>query len=412
MGRFMVRCVGALALLAGVATVSSTASAASSNGTATGTPIKIGWLSDETGSIAPVPGNTQVGAEAFAHAINKEGGYRGHPLEVVNADDQSSPSGVETGTQLLISDGVLAIMPASPYFFVGAPIAHQAGMPVVGVAEDGQEWYEQPNTNMFSLQGEADPTRNGIADIPTATFFKSLGIKKVGGLAIGASAASKGSIETLATALQDQGLSMPFEDLSMPYTPFDVTPLVLQLKNSGVQAAVCSCGTATLVSIATGLKQAGVDLKVLSFGEADNSIFSSAANTAAVQGVYFTSELPPPTSQATQLFEQRLHAVDPQYKIGTVANYEVVMGYDSAAMVYKGLELTGSANPTQQSFMSHLRTLTNYTADGLYPQPMSYNHFGVNYPEYCRWFTQAQGSKITWLDGGKSFCLRVPSNLS
>ena len=46
--------------------------------------------------------------------------------------------------------------PRAAVTFGGYKLLQQQGVPVTGGANDGPEWYEQPNTNMFSFSGPGD----------------------------------------------------------------------------------------------------------------------------------------------------------------------------------------------------------------------------------------------------------------
>jgi branched-chain amino acid transport system substrate-binding protein len=400
-----------LALAVGALVASSLVGVSGASSTPSGTPIKIGYLASETGFLAPTGQGTEVGVKAFITAINKEGGYHGHPLTLVVADDQSNGTGAQTGIKELISDGVFAIINNSSFFNQGNALTLAAGIPVMGATTDGPEWGQQPNTNLFNLHGGMDGAHEGLADIGSIPFLKSIGVKTLGGLAIGISPSSKQTIEDYKTAASQHGISMPYENLTLPYTPFDVTPLVLAIKSANVQAVVCSCAISTYLSLITGLKQAGVHDKALVLNTVDTTLVDTSAARAASQGYYLFGGLPSLSSASSLVFEDRLHAVDPAYKVGTYTQYDSVEAYLGASLIYKGLQLTGSANPTTQEWMSHVSKLTGWTADGLLAYPESFNHFGSSEPEYCEWVVQVHGSGFTSLNGGKQYCLATPSDL-
>ena len=73
----------------------------------------------------------------------------------------------------------------------------------------------------------------------------------------------------------------------------------------------------------------------------------------------------------------------------------------------KGLEVAGQ-NPTRASFISNLRQVTGYTADGLLPSPTPFSPFGSPQmlPDtYCTYYIQLQGDKFVSVGpGGKAIC--------
>ena len=171
--RWLIAAMAALLVVA----VSPLGSVPSGAATASGTPINIGYVYPATGSLASSYLNAPDGLKAYINGINKEGGYRGHPLNLITEDDQSSPTGSQTAVQILLSDHVTYIVNGSPYFFESDKAVQQAGVPVIGQLTDGPEWGEQPFTNMFDLRGGVNPTYTGVADITAATFFKSIGAR-------------------------------------------------------------------------------------------------------------------------------------------------------------------------------------------------------------------------------------------
>ncbi len=380
--------------------------------TASGTPIKIGYVYPATGFLASSYTNAPDGLTAYFNAINKEGGYHGHPFKVVLEDDQSTATGVQTAVGILLSDGVTAIVNGSPFFFTADKAVQQAGVPVIGGLTDGPEWGQQPFTNMFDLRGGINPNYTGVADITAAAFFKSIGVKQVAGLALGISPSAISTAKLTAGAVTGLGLHMAYEDLNVPYGPFEATPTVLQMKAAGVQGVYCVCADSTYVNLITGLRNEGVKIHPLSFSGVDYTLFASPTTKAAVQGVYYNSFFPPANANAAaQLAEKRLAATVPGFKVGQIPSYSITGTYNAGQLIDKGLQMTGSADPTPQELVSSLQKVKNWTADGLLPAPISFTHFGTSEPKYCAYFVKGQGNGFTFLEGGKPICVTTPANL-
>ena len=91
-------CVVAGASAAGVASAPS------------GAPIRIGLLAPLTGSGGAYGKEEETAAKAAAAHINAHGGVLGRPLEIVVADDETTPTaGVSAARKLIDVDGVVAI---------------------------------------------------------------------------------------------------------------------------------------------------------------------------------------------------------------------------------------------------------------------------------------------------------------
>jgi ABC-type branched-subunit amino acid transport system substrate-binding protein len=375
-------------------------------------PIAIGYIASQTGSLASESANSQYGVAALVNAVNKQGGYRGHPLKLISEDDQSSPAGLQNAVNILLSDHVFAIISSSFLYFLDKQKAQQAGVPVIGFT-DGPEWGQQPYTNMFDLDGDIDPNYTGDVGLPSVALYKSLGVKNVGGFAVGIGPSSEQGIIDLKTGLQDVGLKMGYENLSLPIGAFDPTTDVLQMKNTGVDAFTCACTVAQFAQIQSSVHAAGMkNITSVSFVAPDPSVLTNPTSRATLQNAYFVTNLPPTTSSQTQQFESRLHAAFSTYKTGTLPSFSTFEAYLGATYLLQGLQLTGQANPTPQSFMTKLRTVKNWNDNGLLPGPISFNNFGHNNTKYCRWFTQLKGTTYVYVNNGKPFCMTVPANLT
>src|SRR5262249_9421270 len=150
----------------------------------------------------------------------------------------------------------------------------------------------KPNTNMFTYAGGIDPKYP--ANSYQALFFKSLGVTKVAAFAYGVSPSSIASIKDLKSAVTSQGMTMPYENLSLPFGPADFPRYAVAMKSANVDGAVCSCVQNSNIAMAVAAKQAGIPLKAaLMFSGADSSLFDSATATAAAQGTYWPTTIVP-----------------------------------------------------------------------------------------------------------------------
>jgi hypothetical protein len=71
----------------------------------------------------------------------------------------------------------------------------------------------------------------------------------------------------------------------------------------------------------------------------------------------------------------------------TLFQYETWAGAD---LMIKGLEMAG-ANPTRATVIKDLRSIKNYTANGLLPKPIDYaTNFGHDPAEQCVWVLRAE----------------------
>ena len=380
--------------------------------TASGTPINIGYVYPATGSLAASYLNASDGLAAYLNGINKAGGYHGHPLKLITEDDQSTATGSQTAVQILLSDHVTYIVNGSPFFFESDKAVQQAGIPVIGQLTDGPEWGQQPFTNMFDLRGGVNPAYTGVSDITAATFFKSIGAKKLAVLALGISPSAVATAKVTADAATGLGLDMVFENLNVPYGPYEPTTDILQMKAAGAQGVTCVCGASTFTDLIVGVRNEALKIQPLALGGVDYTLFNSPTTADAVQGVDFNDYFPPANANATaKTAEQELAKTVPGFKVGQIPTFSVAGSYNAGQLAMKGLEMTGKSDPTPAEIIAKLQTLKNWNADGLLPSPISFTHFGTSEKKYCSWDVQGQTKtkSFVFLNGGKAYCTNTPA---
>ncbi len=367
----------------------------------TANTIKIGFVTSETGNASSTFFDSADGANAYFDSVNAAGGINGRKIVVVTKDDQSTPAGNLTATQVLLSQNVYALERFSPYDFGGYRAS--LDIPTTGGGFDGPEWATA--RNMFTTTGDTNGRTSNNTQI--ANFYKIVGATNIGGLAYAISPSSTGSIEDTKTALQKIGLKMGYENLSVPFGGVDVTGYVLAMRQAGVDGAGCSCVQSTNLALFTGLRQAGLtNVKALSYSSADSSVFSNATAAAAAQGAYYPSQIPPldQNNPATNTMIANLKQYDPLYK-GGYPSFGATGAYLAAVLMVKGLQEAGQ-NPTRESFISNMRTVTSWDATGLLASPVGFNMPGTSQPTRCSYYVQVKGNTFVsnTVNGGKPIC--------
>ena len=106
--------------------------------------IQVGLLTDFTGVASSTFGDTADGANARFFQQNAEGGVNGRMLKLDTADTTSSPAGALAAAQLLVAQkAVFGVIAVSALTFGSSAYLHAEGVPVVGSALDGPEWYHR-----------------------------------------------------------------------------------------------------------------------------------------------------------------------------------------------------------------------------------------------------------------------------
>jgi branched-chain amino acid transport system substrate-binding protein len=405
-GTLTARAIMAVLAMAGVVIGISAAPGSASTSKA---PILIGLITDETGPGGVQSTYPQVvdGALARIDAQNAIGGVDGHKLELITEDEQSTPGGDLLAAQILVSKGVFAVMEVDADAFGGAAYLHKLGMPVIGVAQDGPEWGEQPNTNMFAIASLSGTTPiNGYFYTydSTGAELKALGITKLAQVVFNNPAAINGATDTFQAA-KSVGISKCLDEL-VPSDNSNFGPIALQMKNLGCNGVDVLSILSTCTGLATALKQADVNAKLLCATGYDQNLLEQPQALAAMQGTYTTAAinvLSDPTPPV-KLFLSRLNKYTPTWG-GGIPNDEVGYSYENADLVIKGLELAGG--PNRQAFISKLRQVSDYTAEGLMTTPDIFSHFGTlgMFPkESCTPLLEVKGKAYVPIDHGKAIC--------
>ena len=377
-----------MTLLASVALLPAVIVGAQAAASAAPAPITIAYVTDVTGEGASENGNSPAAFQARIALQNEEGGVNGHKLVGLVIDDQTNPSEIATAVQEADSKA-LGIVSQSPLMFLAAKYPNQAGVPVTGSYDDGPEWGTQPYTNMFASDlGSVNPK------YPVNTQIGNF-LKKEGGTVLGAygySISPSSSRAAIATAqsFKHAGGKVGVLDTTVPFGGVNFTAEALVAKQKGVNAMVPAMDADSNYALATALKQAGVKLKATLFatGYQPDVIKSSVWKT--LQGAYFLSVFRPwalpnaGTQQMQAAMEKYAHFTKTQFP--SFGQYEAWAGAD---LMIKGLQMAGK-NPTRANVIKQLRTVKNYSANGLLAVPINYSTiFGHDPAQQCTWVMKA-----------------------
>jgi ABC-type branched-subunit amino acid transport system substrate-binding protein len=380
----------ALSLCIGISvTYVATAQAASDAAPA---PITVALVTSLTGPAATEFATDPAGFRARIDLQNAMGGVNGHKLVPLVIDDQTSPTEVVTAVNQAISKGAVGIVSTSALFFLAAKIAHQAGIPVTGTYSDGQEWGQQPYTNMFSSdEGSLNPT------LPVNTLEGKL-LKMFGGTNAGVygysiSPSSTREADAVDQSFKHAGGKVPVLDTTLPFGDVNFTGEALVAKQDHINAIYPTMEGSSNFALATAMKQAGVHMKAAIFSVGyDPTVIGSPA-WSNLQGDYFLSLYRPfslpnsGTEQMAAALQKYQHFSKKQFP--TPFQYEAWAGAD---LLIKGIQKAGGS-PTRAKIISALRGEKSYNADGLLPNPIDYaTIFGHDLPKTCVWVLKAQST--------------------
>jgi branched-chain amino acid transport system substrate-binding protein len=355
----------------------------------TSNSITLGLISSLSGPSASENDGVVAAVNARLDVQNAQGGVNGRKLKLVVKDDATNPATNEAASGSLLSSA-LGVMDLTPVAFGGYKVLEQAGVPVTGGAYDGPEWWEQPNTNMFSISGPADPKDPQYTNY--ASFSKSHGATRCGSVGYGISPSSQAAASGFVFACQKAGLTNAYLNNTLPFGSVNVTTLALQLKAANVNALYLPLDANTNFAILTALKQAGINMKVVinatGYGQ---PLIDDTSAVPDAQGAWFAPTGTPVElkTTATKAFQAALAKYAHFTGVPDFSYYE---GWGAADLMIQGLKGAGK-NPTQSSVISALQKLKAYDTGGLEPPVnLTLSHFGKAAKTLCGYLAQFKGS--------------------
>ena len=398
---------GALSL-APLALTSVAGAKGASNGKS---PIVIGFISSLTGVASSDYADAARGAQARVDAQNAEGGVNGHPLKLVVGDDQSSPANNATVAEDLVqTKGAFGVIDLSSFTFGGAPYLTSHGIPVTGYQFDGPEWSEPSSTNMFSYEAPAlgpfDGTYYGY-DSGIARFLKAHGVTKMGGLSYGISPSAQRASNQLLEALNRVGVPTCYNNTSVPFGAVDFTADVLSLKSAGCNGVEGPFVESGDVALSQAVKNGGLKATQMYFTGYNQTTLSESAARSALDGDYITNSVnfTNPNTPTKNMLDT-LAKYDHNFQKSSIPDIGLYNAYLGADLMIYGLQHAG-ANPTRQSFITNLRKVTSYNAEGVLPSPVTFAHLGsvqMLPKQSCEYMYQLNGGKFVEVNGGKPIC--------
>jgi branched-chain amino acid transport system substrate-binding protein len=387
----------ALTLTACSSGSSSSGSGNTGSGTKSGGTIKIGVLTDTTGVAASGFQTTETGIKAYVNSVNSAGGINGQKLSYVMADSTSTPTGALTAVQRLVQDEkVFAIVSASSDFFGAEQFALKNGIPVIGVGIDGPEWAQKSNTNLFSVEGVVDLShayRSG------GMLMKALGVTSCAAIGYRDSPSASKSASNAQKSCQAAGLKAGYLT-NVAFGDTNVGPVALAMKKAGVNGVNLNVVGSTGFALVAALGQYGVKMKgVVNSNGYGAELLRSGPGVKAAQGFQFTSYGQPVemNTPATQAFAKNLAAIG----YNDIPTFAMQIAYQPMAAIAAGLRAAGP-NPSQQSFMTALRKIKDFDADGLLaPEKIDFSNYSPDIQ--CSWAVTLEGTKFVPVKGAP-FC--------
>lgn len=399
------RRIGVLGIAAAIVLVavgcSSSSKSSSGSGSGGGSPTyTVGLLSDFSGPGANLAVSLKPGIEAGIGLAKQEG----YNIKYVEADTTTSPAGALSAAKKLVEQNhVLAVFMNSVVGFGAAPYLAKQGIPVFGAAGDGPEWIS--DRNMFSVLGYEDYT---TVQTTFGEFFKMRGVTNLASVGYGIEPSSYETAKGVALSAQHAGIKVGYLNINFPLGSTNVAPLVLAMKDAGVDGLSTSIITNSTFAIIQGLEQQGVHLKAAlpPVGYGGDLTQEGPAALQQAQGVYFISGWEP-VEMHTAATEKLQNALKTYAGVTGDPTFDEYIGYLTVDAFVQGIKRAGS-NPTQAQLIDATLGITNYTGQGLWGgRSIGFDMaFRGKYEgaDNCVWFTQYKGTTFHLVPGATPLC--------
>ena len=298
-------------------------------------------------------------------------------------------------------DHVSVVIAHSAILFAAAPYLTAHGVAVIGPGEDGPEW--ETAKNMFSVYGVTHPTRVGDG---LGKWLKAQGVTNFGSVGYSISPSSSQAARSMAGSAKAAGIKIGYLNTKFPFGSTDVQPEVLAMKAAGVNGFTATTDPNTAFALVTGMRQAGVDVKVATFSTGYGGDLAQAGPGAlqAAQNVYFSLEYEPVemNTPATKQFVSDLAAAGVTSK-PTYAEYN---GYVSVGLLVQALKATGG-NDKSSALIAAMSKIHDWNALGLFGShslDLNNRTEGLGGADNCIWITKLEGNDFKLVSGADPLC--------
>lgn len=347
-------------------------------GVSSGT-IDVGGIFPQSGPDGALFDAVDAGIRARFLVQNEEGGIGGRSLALQTADDGDGEQANLAAAHYLVGRHVFGVIEVSTNGEGSASYLHRSGVPVTGWAITPSWGRDQ---NMFGYHYSTPPSPPGRPVTLNAQFAKAHGGDRVAVLAGGAAESVQFVTGFMAT-LPALGLHLVYQNLHERLGQTDFSFDAAAMARAGVDTLLTGLAPLTNVAVLQAAKAAGVPLKVVLLPAGYDGRYA-AAFASVLEGAYVAIdwrpfELPVP---AHAQFEDALRRVAPDAYPGQLA----MVGWLSASTFIRGLQAAGPRCPLRTAFVTNLRLVRGYTADGLVP-PTDFSALFGKEP-LCYWMLQ------------------------
>jgi ABC-type branched-subunit amino acid transport system substrate-binding protein len=400
MAHKMSRFLAAAAFIATVASWavswSSASAGASGNGLKT---LSVGLLTDLTGPGASSSATSVLGVKAGVYLAKRDG----YDLRYYVGDTATSTTtGLSAGQSLVEQHHVLAVIAVSALTFSAAPFFKAQGTPVIGAAQDADEWLTDPN--MFTVFGAG---HTNLVSTTFGAYMKSQGVTNLGSIGYDIAPSSAEAAEAAAASAEHAGIKVGYLNAAFPFGSTNVQPVALAMKAAGINGFTAATDVNTAYALLAALKNLGVHLKASLLytgygGDVTNQ--ATPEEQQAALGVSFENpyEVMEQNTPATKQFAADLKSAGIK-GLPTQAEYDA---YESVGLLLQGLKGAGG-NPTQASLIASLSKIHNWSALGMWGgRTLDINNRTsiIGGVDNCMWIAKLEAKGFVVVPGAAPIC--------
>jgi branched-chain amino acid transport system substrate-binding protein len=312
--------------------------------------IEIGSCSALSGPASFLGMQTQLGAIAYFHLINDQGGVNGRRLELQSADDGYDPEKTAECYHRLTTRGVFAMG-----FFVGTPtavkyvpMAESGKIPVVGLFTGAQLLYEPFKHYIINVRASYfDETRVQIENL-----WQARGVRKIG-VIYQDDAFGKAVLDGVDHALAKHE-SKPVALGTFPRNTLEVGEGVKAVRAEKPEAVVLVGPYAPVAAILKHAHAEGWNPLFLTVSFVGTEGLIRAAEKDA-EGIIVTQVVPPYDRTDLPTIQLYREALD-KYMGGTPPSFVSLEGFVDAMVMVEGLRRTGK-DLTREKFIRAIETI-------------------------------------------------------
>lgn len=353
----------------------------------------VGWLSGIGGQTSAATRDVVV---AWSKSVNAKGGIKGHPVQLLVADDGGNESrSLSIARDFVENKGAVALLAYSGGSAVAVSnYAKSKNIPVVGGSVIEQLWTQNPM--MFPQNSATDGHFWGAAKLAA-----DRGVKKVATVYCAEVPACQQSNETFVKHAKSLGLQVVYEG-RISFTQPDYTAECLQMRSAGVESVVPITENSSTVRLAQSCSRQ--DFKpIYNIQAANTSMEKVPEFDGAIGNLAYFPWFLYGGAPALDEYGEALKKFAPNRITNGV---DAMAGGWMAGKIFERAAQNVSDNPTSAEILEGLWAMKGFDVGGLQPGGMA-RTFNRNQPTgetFCVYETKITGGKWTAPRGLNPVC--------